>query len=157
MLCIRVPSAAGETTDTTSSQNVGRVFTGSNNGPQTVLVVDDDPSFLTLMERMIAREGYEAALAHSARSGIEMARELHPFLILLDVNMPEVDGWEALREIKADRELRNSAVVMVTISDDRQRGRELGALGHLMKPISRERLSDLLSRTTPSRQSRQIA
>ena len=69
-----------------------------------------------------------------------------PQAILLDVFMAEMDGWEVLGALKADEELKTCPVVLLTVSDDFQKGRELGASAHLMKPINRDALLRALER-----------
>ncbi len=112
----------------------------------TVLTIDDDPAARDLMKRFLAREGFHAITAESGERGLQLARELHPHLITLDVMMPKMDGWAVLQELKADPELRKIPVIMVTIVDDKNMGYTLGAAEYITKPIDREQLSHILNR-----------
>jgi adenylate cyclase len=111
-----------------------------------VLVIDDDNTVRDLMRRYLSREGFDVVTAGGGRQGLEFARELHPSVITLDVFMPDMDGWGVLQALKQDPELDRIPVIMMTISDERQKGFALGASGYLMKPVNRAQLSELLSR-----------
>jgi CheY-like chemotaxis protein len=72
-----------------------------------------------------------------------------PAVIILDIWMPGTNGWQALKFLKSDKMLADCPVVLLTISDDFQRGRELGVAGHLVKPVDRDALAQLLARLCP--------
>ena len=83
------------------------------------------------------------------REGLQLAREMRPDAITLDVVMPEVDGWTVLRRLKADPELQDIPVVLVTILGDREMGYALGAADYLTKPIDTDALLQALDRFMP--------
>jgi PAS domain S-box-containing protein len=112
----------------------------------TVLVIDDDPGARELMRRYLIREGYRVEEAANGREGLEKAKEIKPTAITLDVMMPGMDGWSVLQELKADQELADVPVVMVTMVDDRNLGYALGATEYLTKPDERQRLLSILAR-----------
>jgi CheY-like chemotaxis protein len=109
-----------------------------------VLVVDDDPSVLDLLQRLLAKEGYLPVVAISAFEGLDLAKKLVPALILLDVFMPELDGWQLLSMLKKEPELHGCRIIMLTVDDSIQKGITLGADGHLVKPVDRHGLMDLI-------------
>ena len=111
-----------------------------------VLVIDDDVTVRDLMRRYLSREGFDVVTAAGGREGLEFARELHPSVITLDVFMPDMDGWSVLQALKQDADLRRIPVIMMTISDEKQRGITLGASGYLTKPVDRGQLALLLDR-----------
>ena len=111
-----------------------------------VLVIDDDATVRSLMRRYLSREGFEVVTADGGREGLEFARDLHPSVITLDVFMPDMDGWSVLQAIRQDAELSRIPVIMMTISDEKQKGFTLGASGYLTKPVDRMQLSQLLNR-----------
>jgi CheY-like chemotaxis protein len=84
--------------------------------------------------------------ASDGREALELAKKLRPFAITLDVLMPGMDGWEVLRELKADPETENIPVIMVTMTDDAELGYALGATEFLTKPVRRAELVNLLER-----------
>jgi signal transduction histidine kinase/CheY-like chemotaxis protein len=114
-----------------------------------ILVVDDDPAVLDLMQRMLTKEGFRPMLADDPRAVLGLAQTAKPSVIILDVLMPGMNGWEILRAIKADRELEGCAVVMLTIVDDRRTALALGAAEHLVKPVDRDVLMRVLDRLCP--------
>lgn len=116
-----------------------------------VLVIDDDEDQRTLMTRFLHREGFRVQVAADGRKGLQLARNLHPRAILLDVMMPGIDGWSVLSEIKADPNLANTPVVMVTSVDQRSLAASLGAADYMLKPVQWERFSGVMDRfRTPS-------
>ena len=113
-------------------------------GRVTVLVVDDDPTVLSLLAKTLEKESYRVI---SARNGIEalaLAREHRPQAITLDVLMPQMDGWRTLKELKADVELRDIPVIMVTVLNERGMAIPLGAADFMTKPVDRQRLAAIL-------------
>ena len=68
---------------------------------KVVLVIDDNPDLLDIVDAILTDSGYIVAKSQSGESGIEVAKTLHPDLILLDINMPKMDGWEVLKIIKS--------------------------------------------------------
>jgi CheY-like chemotaxis protein len=111
-----------------------------------ILVIDDEQTVRDLMRRFLAREGFDVVTAQGGEEGLALARQLHPALITLDVLMPGLDGWSVLQALKADPELAEIPVVMLTIVDEKNKGYALGASEYVTKPIDRERLRALLAR-----------
>ncbi len=109
-----------------------------------ILVVDDDQTVREVMARYLEREGFLVRTAAGGREGLELAHQLRPAAITLDVNMPDLDGWTVLAAIKGDPLLSDIPVVLVTIEDNRSRGYSLGAAEYMTKPVDRERLISLL-------------
>jgi len=108
-----------------------------------VLVVDDDPASRELLQEFLAAEGLEVATASDGRSSLEAFRRLEPDLVLLDVNMPLVDGFEVCRRLKGNPGTRLIPVVLVTAltaTEDRVRGIKAGADGFLTKPFDHSEL-----------------
>jgi DNA-binding response OmpR family regulator len=112
----------------------------------TVLVIDDDPAVRDLMSRFLTRLGVTVVPASTAEEGIRLAREVRPLLIILDVVLPDFDGWTVLQTIKADPELTNIPVIVLTMVDNQAMAINLGACDYLLKPVDRERITDLVER-----------
>ncbi|MEO8777402.1 MAG: response regulator, partial [Rhodanobacter sp.] len=106
----------------------------------TILIVDDDDAGSEMMGRVLAREGFHTVRASGGEEGLRLARELHPDLILLDVLMPNADGWTVLAELKADPALADLPVVMISVMHDKTLGFAVGAAEYLVKPVKRENL-----------------
>jgi len=112
----------------------------------TILVIDDDKSTRDIVARFLDKEGYRIETAASGEEGLRRARELQPDVITLDVMMPTMDGWSVLAVLKADKELANIPVVMITMSDNKNMGYTLGASEYLMKPVEKDALIKVLKR-----------
>ena len=115
-----------------------------------VLVIDDEFDARMLVTHMIEELGCKVIAASSGEQGLRMAREFRPDLITLDLLMPEMTGWEVLKMIKADSQLRQIPVVVVSIVARENRGKILGAVDVLEKPLAREELLSVLWRTLPT-------
>ena len=113
---------------------------------QTVLVIDDDAAQRDLMVRFLERQGFKVRTASNGPLGLEIAREVKPRAIMLDVMMPHVDGWAVLTELKADPELSKIPVVMVTFTNDKGLSATLGAADHVDKPVQWDKLKTVMER-----------
>jgi len=108
-----------------------------------ILVVDDDAFNLKLLKIPLAAEGYAVRTAASGEEALASVAEQLPDLILLDVMMPGIDGFEVTRRLKADARTRSIPIIMVTALEDREsriKGLENGAEEFLTKPVSRAEL-----------------
>ena len=111
------------------------------NKPVRILLVDDDVRNSMLLKRFIEAEGYEVTYANNGRVGLELYRELHPDLILLDINMPELDGFETARNIRQN----DKRVIIFFLTDrtdkvDRLHGFSLKGNDYIPKPFYPEEL-----------------
>jgi PAS domain S-box-containing protein len=111
-----------------------------------VLVIDDDPAVRDLMQRSLEKDGFRVELAADGRTGFEMAKQLKPAVITLDVMMPRMDGWSVLTALKADPATADIPVIMLTIVDDKQMGFALGAADYFTKPIDFQRLHQVIEK-----------
>ncbi|HEY3323029.1 MAG TPA: PAS domain S-box protein [Planctomycetota bacterium] len=112
-----------------------------------VLVIDDDADSLLVLSRHLEDLGCRVIAASTGRDGLDLARSRHPDLITLDYRMPRMNGWAVLRELKHDPQLREIPVIVVSAVADQQRGVLPGAVDFLTKPVSRDDLLQVLSRT----------
>ena len=115
-------------------------------GASTVLVIDDDATVRDLLERFLGREGFRVVSADGGEEGLRLARELRPDAITLDAMMPGMDGWSVLSALKADPEVSDIPVIMLTLVDDKNLGYALGAADYLTKPVDRQRLVSVLEK-----------
>jgi len=113
-----------------------------------VLVIDDDPVQRDLLDRFLSKEGFCVRTAAGGDAGLRLARQLRPVAIMLDVMMPDMDGWSVLAALKADAALCDIPVIMLTMVDDPERGFTLGAADYATKPMDRARLSHILKKYT---------
>lgn len=113
-----------------------------------VLAVDDDPVIQRLLEVNLEMEGYEVQLASDGWQAVDAARSFRPHVILLDVMMPNMDGWEACATIKQDPAMADTPVVFLSAraqDADIERGTELGAAAYITKPFDPIDLLDLVA------------
>lgn len=121
-------------------------------GDGKILVVDDSPTELHILKGILEGAGYGVLLAESAESGIEQARNAKPDLVLMDVVMPGLNGFQATRQLSRDPETADIPVIMVTTKDqetDRTWGLRQGAKEYIVKPVEKDellsRIKDVLS------------
>lgn len=110
-----------------------------------VLVVDDSRTIVVALQRMLESDGYVSVPAFDGVQAVELARRRLPDLILMDIVMPRMNGFEAMRALAADPQTRHIPVIMVSGTEnpsDRVWGAKLGAKAFLAKPIARELLLD---------------
>ena len=105
---------------------------------KTILIVEDDTKNMTLFRDLLQVSGYSIIEANDGKQGVELARAKKPDLILMDIQMPEMDGLEATRILKADATTSNIPVIALTsyaMKGDREKMLEAGFDGYLSKPI----------------------
>jgi len=112
----------------------------TDNSRPLVLVVEDDRQASELISHYLSEADYAVARAFDGEQAIQMARELRPYAITLDILLPKKDGWEVLTELKSLPETKNIPVVIVSITEDRQLGLNLGTIEYFVKPVNKERL-----------------
>ncbi len=105
-----------------------------------ILIVDDEEEARSAVARIVREDGYEVLMASNAETGLKIAREHAPDAVILDVIMPERDGWSMLKEMKSDPVLCETPVILATIVADREMGLAFGAVEHLTKPVDPGRL-----------------
>lgn len=112
----------------------------------TVLVVDDDPISRDLIQRTLSRQGLHVEVAGSGDQALRLAKQLRPDAITLDVIMPGMDGWAVLSALKADPELAEIPVILLSFVGNKSLGFALGASDYLTKPVDGKRLAALLNK-----------
>jgi CheY-like chemotaxis protein len=108
----------------------------------SVLVIEDDPDMRGLLVLMLEDQGHRVLSAKDGREGLDLAEKAHPDLILLDMKMPVMDGWEFARRYRAEHSDPSPIVVMTAAEDPRTRAEEIGAAGWLGKPVELDVLYD---------------
>lgn len=122
-------------------------------GRRCVLLVEDDPHSRYIYEIFLQREGFRVVTARGGREGLDAARNERPDVILMDLSIPEVDGWSATRSLKAEQGTASIPVIALTahvFSEDRERAREIGFDGFLPKPCHPRRLLEEIRRVLPA-------
>ena len=118
-----------------------------------IMIVDDSPTDAHLLQKMLERNGYQTLTAGNGDEGIEVARLLRPDLILMDVVMPGLNGFQATRELSSNPETSSIPVIIVTRKDqkvDRVWGIRQGARDYITKPVSEGDLLSLINEALSS-------
>ena len=116
-------------------------------GKKKVLLVDDDPLFLRYLTRLFPRKDYEVVTVSSGKEGLEQARCLRPDLVILDLDMPDLDGIETCKLLKAEEATRQMAVIILTAMESlelNQMAFDAGAQAMVLKSMNRERLLNIV-------------
>ena len=109
----------------------------------TILLVEDNEANRDMLSRRLERRGYAVTIATDGRDGIEAARRGLPDLVIMDMNLPEIDGWQAARHLKSEPVTRHIPIIALTahaMSSDRQRALEAGCDDYDTKPVEMARL-----------------
>lgn len=114
-----------------------------------VLVIEDNEQNLYLMRFLLEKHGFTVEEAKDGEKGVEMARKLTPHLILLDIQLPKMDGYAVARELRKNSDLAGTPIIAVTsyaMVGDRERALEAGADGYIEKPIDPDKFVDQIKR-----------
>jgi len=118
-----------------------------------ILVVDDEPPIVRLMEFILARQGHEMLVAVNGQEALDKVRTHQPDLVLLDIMMPRIDGYEVARTLRADPATADLPIIMLSAKaqeEDIQKGMDVGVNEYITKPFSPDQLvtvvGDYLSR-----------
>ncbi|MTW22509.1 response regulator [Allochromatium palmeri] len=123
-------------------RDLGAAATTMETSP-TILIVDDSPTETHILSTTLKKAGYQVETACNGEEGVARARALHPDVILMDVIMPVLNGYQATRQLRRDAETADIPIIMVTTKDlqtDRTWGLRQGATDYLTKPVDRQLL-----------------
>lgn len=104
-----------------------------------ILAIEDDAGVCRLLRHTLAREDFNLQIVTTGKEGLDLAREFHPVLILLDLGLPDINGLEVCRRLKSDPKTRHLPVIILTGNDkesDIVTGLEIGADDYIIKPVS---------------------
>ncbi|WP_127600022.1 ATP-binding protein [Nitratireductor alexandrii] len=118
--------------------------TGEGSERQKILIVDDDVVFLELAERMLIKEGFSPVCTDAPESVLQIARTVMPTAILIDIQMPGLNGWDVLDTLRSDPVTASIPVFMLSIYEERHKARENGASGLISKPLDINKLKSAM-------------
>ncbi|MBC8230663.1 response regulator, partial [bacterium] len=113
---------------------------------KTILVVEDNVQAAQLLCINLTEAGYNTVVATDGIQAVKMAREVKPFAITLDIMLPKKDGWEVMQELKSFQDTRDIPVIIISIIDNQSIGFSMGAVGYLVKPVSKSQLRCTLNK-----------
>jgi two-component system cell cycle response regulator DivK len=120
-----------------------------------VLLVEDNPDNFELVRYLLEQAGHQVLAANTGRKGMDVARKELPDLILMDLSLPEIDGWKAASQLKADPKTANIPLLALTahtLPGDRQRALEAGFDGFISKPIDIRTFPEKISQALKNKQ-----
>jgi two-component system cell cycle response regulator DivK len=115
---------------------------------KTILYIEDNPQNMRLVKKMLRVGGYDMLEASDGISGVNKAQSERPDLILMDINLPDIDGIEATRRLKADPEMAHVPIIALTANamhGDRERFLNAGCDGYLAKPVTKNELLNMVA------------
>ncbi|MEH2233587.1 MAG: HAMP domain-containing protein [Nostoc sp.] len=115
-------------------------------GDRVLLIVEDDVNFARILLDMAQQQGFKVIAAQTGSTGLMLAQQFLPSAILLDIRLPEMDGWTVLDRLKHNPNTRHIPVHIMTVEEGRQRGLQLGAIAYLQKPLTSETISEALTK-----------
>ncbi len=121
------------------------------NGQQKILCIDDEPDVIEILRNYLIPEGYAVFAAYSGIDGLKLAEEVNPNAITLDIMMPQKDGWQVLRELKANPKTRDIPVLIHSMIDNKPLAFSLGALDYLPKPAEPTTVLSLVHKAVKSK------
>ena len=121
-----------------------------HNTQGTILLIDDDPDTQSTVLQTLQKAQFHVEVASDGETGLQLAQELQPDLILLDIQMPGLDGFQVLEILKADDELSHIPVIMASVANNRDKSFSMGALDYLPKPLRRDDLLDTIGKYATS-------
>lgn len=116
---------------------------------KTILIADDEPNIVISLEFLLKREGHDVHVARNGAEALAAIRQYRPALVLLDVMMPQMSGYEVCQAVRADPELAATRILMLTAkghTTDRAKGTALGADAYMTKPFSTRELAAQVAR-----------
>ena len=150
---IRLPAELAAREEEAEAQSVTarvqEITEGEAHLHDVVLLVDDDPAARELLQRFLEREGFRVRTANDGRAGLTLARALRPRAILLDIEMPRMDGWAVLHAIRTDPDIAETPVIITSVVNEFSLAHVLGATDYIVKPIDWGALKDAMERYRP--------
>ena len=114
---------------------------------RSILVVDDSETNVLLLQRLLEEEGYKIEYAYTGKEALKLIKKKNFDLILLDIMMPDVDGFDILADLKEKEKIEETPIIMVTARDDhesQEKAIEMGAMDYLTKPVDLGKLKDMI-------------
>ena len=119
------------------------------NDSKTILYVEDNPDNRLLIRRVLTADGFEVVEAEDAQAAFQIVETLHPDLILMDINLPEIDGYSLTAQLRQQPHLRKVPIIALTANvmrGDRERTLEAGCDGYIQKPIDIDQICQVIHR-----------
>lgn len=103
---------------------------------KSILIIEDDRKFSQILLDLAREQGFKVLIAEDGKTGLQLAEEYHPHSIILDVGLPQIDGWTVMEKLKDNPQTRHIPVHFMSASDQSLEAKKMGAIGYLLKPVS---------------------
>jgi signal transduction histidine kinase/DNA-binding response OmpR family regulator/methyl-accepting chemotaxis protein len=113
---------------------------------KTLLIIEDDREFATLLMTTAWEKDFKCIMAEDGKTGLQYANQYHPHAIILDVGLPQLDGWTVMEKLKENPETRHIPVHFMSASEKARDAKQMGAIGYLLKPINLDELGDAFTK-----------
>ncbi|MDM8527561.1 response regulator, partial [Anaerolineales bacterium HSG24] len=113
---------------------------------QVLLIIEDDPKFAKIVYDLSHKKGFKSLVAQDGQTGLQLAHSYKPSAIILDLNLPKLDGWQVLERLKENAETRHIPVHIMSVDDESMDAYKQGAMGYLTKPVTAEGLDEAFLR-----------
>ena len=150
--CIELRTAAEHTSRGTGNEVLlegdGTMKTETSTKTGTILVIDDEEAVTGVIQAVLSKEGYQVHLAHNGAEGLKLAGQVKPDLIIMDITMPGMDGYEATKQLKHDPSLAEIPIIFLTgksAGEDGGKAFAAGGVSFVRKPFSSQQLRDLVA------------
>jgi len=128
----------------------------SENAPPTILLIEDDPTFASVFSDLVVAQGLRCIVAGDGATGVRLARDARPAGIVLDLGLPDIDGYAVLERLRADSLTASIPVHIVSGADGAERAKKLGVVGYLKKPATKDDLVRSIEALVPGRPDRPL-
>ena len=109
-----------------------------------VLIIDDEGELNEMVTLRLTKDGYQVDSATDGRTGIDKIKSFKPDIVFLDINMPDMDGWEVCQKVRADVSIQNTLIVILTATRNFQKAKELNVHRVVLKPFNYEEILNIL-------------
>jgi signal transduction histidine kinase/DNA-binding response OmpR family regulator/uncharacterized membrane protein YciS (DUF1049 family) len=113
---------------------------------KSLLIIEDDQQFSGILMQMAHENGFKCLIAEDGKTGLQVAEQYQPNAIILDIGLPQLDGWSVMERLKDNPETRHIPVHFMSGSDRDMDAKRMGAIGYLLKPVSMDKLNDALKK-----------
>lgn len=114
-------------------------------GDRVLLIIEDDVSFARILLEMARKQGFKGLISLQGGTGLVLAQEFKPDAVMLDIRLPDMDGWTILDRLKHNPSTRHIPVHILSVDEEQQRGLQLGAIAYLQKPVTAEAITQALA------------
>ncbi len=115
-------------------------------GEKSILIIEDDRRFSSILIELAHEKRFKCLVAEDGKTGLQLAEQYQPQAIILDVGLPQINGWQVMEKLKENPNMRHIPVHFMSATDQHQDAKQMGAIGYLLKPVSMEQLGEAFTK-----------